>query len=128
MEAWMFWAIGGVALFFLIKRNGLPSDAKLSPGEVRDAIAADKALQLVDVRSPGEFREGRLAGAKNIPLDQLEQRVGEIGKEKAVIVYCRSGMRSAQALKGLRARGYASARHLQGGISAWESAGLPIAR
>jgi rhodanese-related sulfurtransferase len=128
MDAWMFWALGAVALFFLIKRGGVPADAKLSPGEVRDALAADKGLQLVDVRTPGEFREGRLAGARNIPLDEIERRLGEISKDKAVIVYCRSGMRSAQALKGLRARGYAAARHLQGGILAWQGAGLPTTR
>ena len=124
----MFWALGAGALYLLMKRHAAPSAASLSPGGVKEAVDGDKALQLIDVRTPGEFRESRLAGAKNIPLDQLDQRMGEISKDRAVIVYCRSGMRSALALKGLRARGHASAKHLQGGISAWTAAGLPCER
>lgn len=124
MDNWMGWALGAVVLYFVFKPR-LPADAKLSPGDVRDAIANDKNLQLVDVRTRGEFGSGHIAGAKNIPLDQIGGRLDELSKEKPLVVYCRSGHRSAMALKRLRAAGFSMAKHMEGGIMAWQGAGLP---
>jgi phage shock protein E len=63
---------------------------------------------IIDVRTPGEFAEGAYPGARNLPLQELEGRLAEIGdKEKPVIVYCLSGARSAQAARILKASGFA---------------------
>lgn len=127
MQNWIWWVAAAVLLYLMMKPS-VPADAKLSPGEVKEALGRDRALQLVDVRTGGEFSGGHLAGAKNIPLDQIGGRLMELNKEKPLVVYCRSGARSGAALKQLRAAGYAQAKHLNGGILAWQGAGLPVTR
>lgn len=75
---------------------------------------------LIDVRDPNEFQGGYITGAKNIPLSQLKNRLGEIPKDRSVLLYYRSGMRSKQAAKLLAKCGYSNLAHLQGGIMAWK--------
>lgn len=66
----------------------------------------DKGAVIIDVRTPGEFREGHINGSKNIPLDTIFSKVAEIKKlNKPVIVCCRSGMRSGQAASILKNSG-----------------------
>lgn len=127
MDNWMVWAAGAVLLYFMLK-PGVPADAKLSPAEVKDAMAKQKDLQLLDVRSAGEFKGSRLSGARNLPLGDIGGRLAELSKEKPLIVYCRSGARSSAALKQLRGAGFAQAKHMQGGIMAWQGAGFPVFR
>jgi len=81
---------------------------------------------LVDVREPVEHAEEHIAGAKLIPLGQLEQRCGEIARNTPVVVMCRSGKRGGEALKKLQAMGMTDVRNLEGGIMAWKEAGLPV--
>lgn len=78
-----------------------------------------KGNKLIDVRESHEFKEGHIAGAINIPLSQLSQRLGEIPLDRQVYLYCRSGMRSKQAAKLLSRRGYSRLAHLRGGIMSW---------
>ena len=85
-------------------------------------------MQLIDVRTPGEYSAGHLANATLIPLQEFAQRATEIDKSKPVLLYCRSGHRSGNALKMLREMGYKNAQHIGGGINAWQSAGLPVTR
>jgi len=125
MEYWIGWAVGALVIFMLF-RSRIPAGSTLTPGELRDALAQDKDLQLIDVRSPGEFGGGHLQGAKNIPLDQIAARLGELNKDKSLVVYCRSGHRSAMALNRLRSAGFRLAKHMGGGIMAWQGAGLPV--
>jgi adenylyltransferase/sulfurtransferase len=74
---------------------------------------------LVDVREQSEYDICRIQGAQLIPLAQLSERVGEIPKDREVILHCRSGMRSARAAHFLRGRGYGNVHNLEGGILAW---------
>lgn len=80
---------------------------------------------LVDVREPVEHAEEHIAGAKLIPLGQIEQRRGEIDSNTAVVVMCRSGKRGAEAMKKIQAMGMTNVRNLEGGILAWKQAQLP---
>lgn len=80
----------------------------------------------VDVREPEEFAQMRIAGAQPIPLSELAGRFGEIPKGQPVVLYCRSGNRSAQAAAWLAAKGYSNLLNLDGGIMAWYQAGLPL--
>ncbi len=66
---------------------------------------AEGAL-LLDVRTPQEFAEGHVPGAKNIPVQELAQRIAELGAARRVVVYCRSGGRSASAAQILRQAGH----------------------
>ncbi|SDH82431.1 rhodanese-like domain-containing protein [Myroides phaeus] len=61
---------------------------------------------LVDVRTQGEFNGGSVSGAINIPLDTLERQLNKLPKDKAIVVFCRSGMRSGQAKQVLNNNGY----------------------
>lgn len=120
-----FWLALGLLALYLFMRPSVPAEARMSPQTLRGRMAEEAQLQLVDVRSPAEFSEGHLKGAKNIPLDELQGRVGELSKDKAVALYCRSGARSGRALSLLLSQGF-KAQHLEGGILAWQREGLPL--
>lgn len=69
------------------------------------ALVRDGAT-LVDVRTDDEFRAGHVHGARNIPVHEIEQRLSEIPKDRTVVLYCRSGARSASAASVLQRKGY----------------------
>lgn len=83
---------------------------------------------VVDVRDPGEYGAGHILGAKNWPLDHLDERGGEAArrKDKPVIVYCDTGERAPKAAAALRKLGFTRVVNLSGGLPAWQQAGLPV--
>ena len=83
-------------------------------------------IHLIDVRTEAEVSAGAIAGAIHIPLHLLPVRAHEIPQDKPVVIYCRSGARSAQACAFMAAKGYDNMLNLAGGISAWARAGKPI--
>lgn len=85
-------------------------------GEAARAAVAAGAL-LLDVRTPAEFAQGHIEGARNVPLDQLDQQVAMLPREVPVVVYCASGRRSDAAARRLATAGF-DARDL-GGIGRW---------
>lgn len=85
----------------------------------------DDGAQLIDVRVEHEWEVGHIAGATHLPLDELPQRVGEIDKERPVILYCRGGTRSTMAATALADAGYDAAK-LSDGIVGWSEAGLAL--
>lgn len=82
---------------------------------------------LIDVRTAEEFESGYIPGAINISLQELQQKMNRIPKDKPVIIYCRSGNRSAFATNILMQAGYTEVYDL-GGIIDWARQGLPITR
>lgn len=86
--------------------------------EAHQRVAA--GAMLVDVRTPEEFAAGHLPGAVNIPVDELPQRLPELGSpEKPLVIYCGSGMRSGQAERLLKEHGFQDVFNL-GAMSDWE--------
>lgn len=83
---------------------------------------------LIDVREADEYAQGHAPGSTLIPLGQLAQRLQEIAryKDKPVVLICHSGRRSAQALKLLEGAGFSAAANVEGGMIAWQQAGLPV--
>ena len=83
---------------------------------------------VVDVRDPGEYGAGHILGAKNWPLDHIDERGGEAAKrkDKPVIVYCDTGDRTPKAAAALRKLGFTRVVNLSGGLPAWQQAGLPV--
>ncbi len=124
---WLLVALTIPALFVIVRARAEAGDA-VSPAAAASSIKRTKDLQLIDVRTAGEFADGHLEGAKLIPVQDLESRVSEIDKGKPVLLYCRTGRRSAEALRILDAHGLKGAKHLDGGIRAWQAAGLPVTR
>ena len=90
-----------------------------------DVSKQRSAFHLLDVREQDEWDAGHIDGSQHIPLGQLGARLDEIPRDRAVVAVCRSGSRSDRAAKGLRARGY-QAENLDGGVTAWTRAGLPL--
>lgn len=85
---------------------------------------------VVDVREPSEFASGHLPNAVNIPLGSVQTRLNELQKykDRAIVVYCRSGQRSARAAVTLRKFGFAQVHNLAGGVIAWQNDSLPTER
>lgn len=87
--------------------------------ELKQKIDAKEDFQLIDVRETFEYETSNLDGA-NIPLANVLLEKDKISKDKPVIIQCRSGKRSAQAIKLLENEGYTNLSNLQGGILAWK--------
>jgi rhodanese-related sulfurtransferase len=83
------------------------------------------AYHLLDVREDDEWQAGHIDGAQHIPLGQLGERLGELPAGKTIVAVCRSGSRSDAAVRGLRQTGR-KAENLDGGVTAWSRAGLPL--
>jgi molybdopterin/thiamine biosynthesis adenylyltransferase/rhodanese-related sulfurtransferase len=95
---------------------------RLAAMELRDLLAAERTrgeLELIDVREPREFDAGRLPGARNIPLTDLERRLGELAPGRTPVFLCRSGRRSLGACALALRSGIETAAHLEGGLLAW---------
>jgi len=88
----------------------------------------DRSLVLLDVRTPAEYAEGHIPGAINIPHTELASRIGELSESKGrdLVVYCRSGKRSEQALAVLREAGFSRLFHLKGDYLGWSGEKRPV--
>ena len=109
---------------FLIRPAGRNS---VSPNQATQLINREDA-QVIDVREPDQYADGHLPESRNIPLDQLEARAGELDRLKDVplILVCQTGTRSIAASKQLAKLGFAKVNNLAGGIAGWRAAGLPL--
>jgi len=96
-------AVVAVAGFLVVRK--ILKGGKVAQNVVMEKIKA--GAQIVDVRSPEEFRDGFYPGALNIPVNELPRRLGELAKDKAVVLYCASGGRSSAAARVLKQAGYA---------------------
>ncbi|HYD60270.1 MAG TPA: rhodanese-like domain-containing protein [Noviherbaspirillum sp.] len=97
--------------------------------DVRQAQSmAHQGALVIDVREPHEYAEGHAPGSRLIPLGQLRNRINEFRtfEDKPVVLICRSGNRSGQAADMLSQLGFKSVHNVQGGMLAWEKAGLPV--
>jgi len=83
-------------------------------------------FMMLDVRTPDEYAEGHIKGAKLIPIQELAGRLAEVPHDKQVYLYCHSGARSARASKLLADHGYTNIENIKGGIVAWKNAGYPV--
>nr|WP_155467892.1 rhodanese-like domain-containing protein [Duganella radicis] len=100
-----------------------------SPQDITMLINRGKAT-ILDVRDAKEYAEGHLPDAKNIPLGELDQRLSELDKFKSrsLIVVGKSDARGSAAAAKLGKAGFADVVNLEGGVAAWQKAGLPLAK
>ncbi|MGM1046249.1 Rhodanese-related sulfurtransferase [Paenibacillus uliginis N3/975] len=106
-------------VLFLIQRM-LPAKGirQITTAELKNELM-DKNKQFIDVRTLGEFNGNHIRGFKNIPLQQLAQKSGELSRDREVVVICQSGMRSNKASKLLKKSGFGKVTNVKGGMSAW---------
>ena len=99
----------------------------ISAVEAEKKISQQQKPFLLDVRQPEEFRSGHIAGAKLIPLGELQARMNELPKDREIIVVCQSGSRSMSATRLLSGAGY-NVINLTGGMIAWSRSNLPVSK
>lgn len=103
----------------------------LSPRQLHDLVQSGTSVELIDVRTPVEYREVHVGFARNVPLDQLDAAKfvsGRQGSGQPLYVICRSGSRGKQACEKFLAAGYTNVVNVEGGTQAWDQAGLPVVR
>lgn len=103
----------------------------ISPRQLHEIMESDRRVELIDVRTPVEFREVHASAARNVPLDRLSAAAfaGEpFGAAEPLYLICQAGGRGAQACEKLAKAGYSNVVNVEGGTQAWVQAGLPVVR
>ena len=97
------------------------ADSAITPRELRDLLDSGNEVALIDVREPAEWDINHIDGAQLIPSSSISSGEGLAGlpRDRRLVLYCKTGVRSAEALAAVRNAGFADAVHLQGGIVAW---------
>lgn len=98
----------------------------VSVEQARGMIDSDPDVIVLDVRTENEYEAGHIAGTELVPLSELEQRTGELDKDDALLVYCKSGTKSVEASNILIQHEFESVYNMEGGINAWVNAGYPV--
>ena len=128
LDNWMLLAVAlaSASMLFWPVLKGASGGSLTAQGAVQ-LINREKAV-VIDVCEANEFAAGHVGGARNIPLNQLEEKLAAAVKNKAlpVILVCQSGARSNRAVAIAKKLGYEQAQSLGGGLSAWRTANLPV--
>lgn len=125
-----------ICLLLAAVMAGVSAGAEVPAGDkpIKVAQAAEKiaaGIQLLDVRTREEWDEGHLKGAKRVPYPQdgfTAKAKAALDPSKPVVVYCRSGNRSAKAAKLMREAGFTTVFDVAGGIIDWEKEGKPVVK
>ncbi len=108
-------------------QSEVPAEApSIAAPELSARRASGTAPVVIDVRTAEEFAAGHIPGALNIPFDQVAQRISEVEAPHGVVLYCMVGPRARKGESALLGAGYTSVLHLEGGLAAWQAAGLPV--
>lgn len=105
--------------------SGLNLGPSISAATLAEIKERDDVF-VIDVREQWEYDEKHIPGVTLIPLGAIPESLGQIPTDKTVILTCRSGNRSGQAADFLRAQGFTNVHNMEGGILAWEAAGLAV--
>ncbi|WP_280140777.1 adenylyltransferase/sulfurtransferase MoeZ [Nocardia vulneris] len=97
------------------------ADSTVTARELKELLDAGKEIELIDVREPVEWDIVHIDGAKLIPKDRIlsGEALSELPQNRPIVLHCKTGVRSAEALAALKRAGFADATHLQGGVIAW---------
>jgi adenylyltransferase/sulfurtransferase len=93
----------------------------ITASELKELLDSDKPVYLVDVREPAEWEIVKIPGATLIPKDEILRgdALASLPQDKQIVMYCKTGVRSAETLAAVKAAGFADAVHVQGGVTAW---------
>jgi len=106
----------------------LAAEKNISARDAKALLDSNKNIFLLDVRTPQEYSQGRLAGSVLIPIGEFEQRMREVPKNKTIVVYCAVGARSKPVANFLSQQGYKDVYNMTDGIVGWYRNGFPIQR
>lgn len=103
----------------LIDYEGFCNPMDMTPQELRERLDKGDDLFVLDVREPNEWSAGHLEQATHIPMREVPARLNDLPRDREMVVYCRSGARSANVQQFLRSNGFSNVRNLTGGLQAW---------
>jgi rhodanese-related sulfurtransferase len=114
-----------LTLSFSCYQDSASTQSKLSPNDFEAMLKKEPTAQVVDVRTPEEFKTSFIEGAKNINFydEDFAQQIAKLDKTKLVMVYCAKGGRSASAAEQFVKAGFPKVFDLDGGMTAWKAAG-----
>ena len=126
---WYLFGALAVLLTLLFLHESRKGGASLTPAQVVDLVNREEAVVL-DLRDPGEYRQGHIVASINMPVARLSVRVGELERyrERPVVVVCKMGHHSGAVARTLREKGFARVYRLGGGVLEWQGAQLPMVR
>ena len=106
-----------------------PRTATITADALRQRLQTKEPAPLVvDVREPHEFAQGHIEGAKLAPLGRVVEELGNVEKDREIVLVCRTDNRSGKAQKLLAARGFTTLRNMDGGMVAWQKRGYPVVK
>ena len=109
-----------------IKSQAERAIKNVSPKEAKELMGNENGVFLLDVRTKEEYNESHIKTAHLIPVQELEQNIDLIPKDRNVVVYCASGKRSARACGILKNKGLRALYNIEGGIRQWMADGYPV--
>ncbi len=126
MMTFRTFTVAAAALILFVTSSTAQTTTDISAKEARTMLQKDTSIVLLDVRSPGEHMEERIADKPLMPLQYVESKIAQLEpyKNKKIIVYCRSGNRSGLAVEILREYGF-NAFNMEGGIIQWKREKFP---
>ena len=92
----------------------------------RELFASPDSIQVVDVRRKSEWEQGHIGGALHKPLDRLESMLGDLKRDRPIVVHCKGGYRSGIACSLIQRAGFENVTNLIGGLDAWQACRLPV--
>jgi rhodanese-related sulfurtransferase len=99
---------------------------RVTASDAAEQLAGPKPPLVLDVRAPKEWKSKHIPGSINVPLNHLRERVGELPRDRGILVHCAGGYRSSIAASILQQCGFQELAELTGGIAAWDAAKLPV--
>ena len=121
---------GALLLYKRYGQSGPDGSTPLSAVEAKAELAANPDIRILDIRTSKEYAEGHLRGALNINFmaSNFARRLSELDPEATYLVYCRTGNRSARAMRVFGRQGFTHILHMSKGILDWQQQGLPLVR
>lgn len=118
----------GLSMLLYNCKGEVDNTMKLITVEEMQTLSKRNGVQLVDIRTPSEFSEGYIINAQNMDYwsPDFDKRIETLDKSKPIIIYCKSGGRSAKCAVQLKDKGFVEIYDLKGGISEWKLQGMPI--
>jgi rhodanese-related sulfurtransferase len=124
---WLWVGLGVLAVVvigFLLLRPQTASSVEITPAQAYAKF--QQGAYFLDVRTQDEWNQGHIAGSTLIPLDELQNKLTELPRDREMVVVCRSGVRSKEGVSILQKAGFTRVSCLSGGLLAWKAAGYPI--
>ena len=129
IDYWYFSVPLFISILLWFRSESARGGARVDCGQLTKLVNK-KSAGLIDVRPKGEFASGTVAGAINIPLDEIEQRHDELlkMKELPIVLICAMGRNAGLAGEKLQKHGYLETHVLKGGLATWQQEGLPLVK